>query len=148
MLLRVLPDVMILLKLAGACYLMWLGLRSPKSALYDHGRLALSPSPVRSLRQSFATGFLVSMTNPKAILFYAALMNVVVPPGAPAWFLALVVALSGVLAVVLHGVTATVFSTAMSVRIFNGARRWIAALFGVLFIGFGGVVVYAALRRS
>jgi threonine/homoserine/homoserine lactone efflux protein len=142
------PRAVVALKLAGALYLIWLGLRSLKSAMDTSGEIALSAPSERRMTQSVRNGFLVSMTNPKAALFFGSVMTAFIPGSAPDWFMALVVMLCGVLAAMLHAVTATVFSTAVAVRIFSGVRRWISAVFGVMFLGLGGSVAFAALRRQ
>lgn len=78
-----------LLKMAGACYLIWLGLTSLKNAAGHHRRgmdfarpdMATVPfSPLRSFRE----GFLSNVLNPKAIIFYLAFLpQFVDPAGSP-----------------------------------------------------------------
>ena len=78
-----------LLKAAGACYLIWLGLASLKNAAGNHSRgarfsqpsIAAVPfSPLRSFRE----GFLSNVLNPKAIIFYLAFLpQFVDPSGSP-----------------------------------------------------------------
>lgn len=64
------------LKIAGACYLVWLGIQSLRSA----GRVTTAPQlaeaaaiRVPALR-SFREGFLTNLLNPKVIVFYLALL--------------------------------------------------------------------------
>jgi len=89
------------LRWAGVVYLIWLGVqqwRAPPVALED-----IDPAAV-GRRALFWRGFLVSATNPKTLLFYAAFFpQFVDPSGAPlpqlllmsATFLALATALDG-----------------------------------------------------
>ena len=142
------PNAVLALKLLGALYLVWLGLRSLKSVVAAGEGIALPAPPERRLAQSLRSGFLVSMTNPKAALFFGSVMTACIPSAAPDWFLAFVVVLCGLLAMALHAVTATAFSTTLAIRVFAKSKRLIAAVFGVLFVGLGGAVAYAALRRS
>lgn len=60
-----------LLKLCGAAYLIYLGIRQWRSK----GPLAFSTRPVKptSRWRTFSEGALVAMSNPKAILFFTAL---------------------------------------------------------------------------
>ena len=61
------------LKLLGGCYLLYLGLKTFR----QRKSLALalsSPEPARSDGASFAQGFLVGATNPKTIVFLAAVL--------------------------------------------------------------------------
>jgi threonine/homoserine/homoserine lactone efflux protein len=65
----------------GVAYLIFLGLRVLFAAGSDDAR---APAHARSYKRSFATGFLVSLTNPKTLLFYGAFLPQFVSPGAPA----------------------------------------------------------------
>jgi homoserine/homoserine lactone efflux protein len=61
------------LKLAGAAYLIYLGVRQwrSKTNLFAGGEVAAEAA--RSGRSVFAQAFLLALTNPKAILFFTAL---------------------------------------------------------------------------
>jgi threonine/homoserine/homoserine lactone efflux protein len=74
------------LKIAGACYLVVLGIMSFRAAR----RTAREPAdpdvnerPSRSGRTSFVQGFLNNVLNPKPALFYLALVPQFVRPGDP-----------------------------------------------------------------
>lgn len=71
------------LKLAGALYLIWLGLASFKAAL-NAGKLARignETARVFSLRHSLGEGFLCNSLNPKAAVFYMAFLPQFIDPG-------------------------------------------------------------------
>ncbi|MBR9851932.1 MAG: LysE family transporter [Rhodobacteraceae bacterium] len=142
------PRAVIALKLAGAAYLVWLGLKSIRSARKPIDTLGLPKSDGKGTRRSLKSGFIVSMTNPKAALFFGSVMTAFIPSSAPNWFLALVVAVCGLLAVALHSITATVFSTSLAIRFFHGFQSAISYAFGAIFVGLGGSIAYAALRRD
>ncbi|WP_171178374.1 LysE family translocator [Ruegeria sp. HKCCD8929] len=135
------------LRLTGAAYLFWIGVRSLRSALQD-----VPPStPERarlSWRKAFRRGLLVSMGNPKAALFYGSILTAFVPAHASAPVLIGVVAVCGVLAMLLHTITATLFSTPQAMAAFARGRRAIDALFGLILTGLGGTVIWSVLRRS
>ncbi len=57
---------------AGALYLMWLGLKAWRSR--DARGLAIAASASPSGRAVFLQGFLIAITNPKALLFYIAFL--------------------------------------------------------------------------
>jgi threonine/homoserine/homoserine lactone efflux protein len=57
------------LRWIGVAYLVWLGVQQWRAAPAD---LAVSRPPPRSARATWTRGFLVSLTNPKVLLFYAA----------------------------------------------------------------------------
>jgi threonine/homoserine/homoserine lactone efflux protein len=78
------------LKIAGACYLVLLGILSFRAAR----RTAREPDdrpaderPARSGRASFAQGFLNNVLNPKPALFYLAFVPQFVHPGDPVFVL-------------------------------------------------------------
>lgn len=59
------------LRWLGVVYLLWLGVRTWRSASSDLSGIAAEP---RSASAIFARGFFVSLTNPKTLLFYAAFL--------------------------------------------------------------------------
>jgi threonine/homoserine/homoserine lactone efflux protein len=63
-------------KLAGAAYLVWLGVKTLRS----DGRLAEAAAESRSMRGYFVQGFLVLWSNPKALLFFGAFIPQFVNP--------------------------------------------------------------------
>jgi len=80
------------LQWVGAAYLLWIGLRmlaSPRRA----------PAPVlpQPVRRSFVRGFVVQAANPKAIVFFVALLPQFLEPEASVWFQVLVLGASSVL---------------------------------------------------
>lgn len=76
------------LKLAGAAYLVWLGLVSLRQAWKrgDSRATALPASPrLRfSARRSLAEGFLSNVLNPKAVVFYMAFLPQFIDPSGSA----------------------------------------------------------------
>jgi threonine/homoserine/homoserine lactone efflux protein len=133
------------LKIAGACYLVVLGVLSFRSARRT-ARGAPAPwvdaRATRSARTSFAQGFLNNVLNPKPALFYLAFMPQFFEPGDPvvlltAIFVAIHIAMGVVWLVTwawLVGRTSGAF----------GGVRWRAALERVA----GGVLVALGLRLA
>lgn len=71
------------IKFAGAAYLAWLGLRKlwkARRAGAAGGEAARS-----SLKMLWLQGFLTSATNPRAVVFFAALFPQFISPEAPFW---------------------------------------------------------------
>ena len=60
-----------IVKYAGAGYLLWLGCRAFRSSVSP---LMVAPRSGRGLVKDVGLGFLVTLGNPKAILFYSALL--------------------------------------------------------------------------
>lgn len=77
-----------LLKLAGACYLVWLGGRSLYAAYRGESGLKFQAGTVRHRRVSVWTslreGFLSNVLNPKTVVFYMAFLPQFIQPGDPA----------------------------------------------------------------
>lgn len=64
---------------AGVAYLLWLAVQAWRAPVLDLA--AVRPEPA-SARAILVRGFLVSLTNPKTLLFYAAFFPQFVSPGA------------------------------------------------------------------
>ncbi len=142
------PTAVLFLKLSGAAYLVWLGINSIKNARKRSNTLDLESPHIPTWKKAFSMGFTVSMTNPKAALFYGSVMATFVPVTAPNWFFVLVVVISGMLAVILHSITATLFSTDIAIQFFDRFKHAISYVFGAIFITLGSFIAYDALRRT
>lgn len=70
------PEVFRWVAIAGGLYVAWLGLNSLWGAWKDKGGKAIGPGAagVYSKRSAFRDGFAVQIANPKAILFFAAVL--------------------------------------------------------------------------
>lgn len=100
------------LKIAGACYLVWLGIQSLRSA----GRAVAAPEiadagaacvpPLRSFRE----GFLTNLLNPKVIVFYLALLPQFIGPDDP-------VLQKSLLLAVIHFVEGILWFTVVSILV-------------------------------
>jgi homoserine/homoserine lactone efflux protein len=77
-----LSEIFQVVRWAGALYLIWLGIRAWRA----HGAqgMAVAPAGTRSLGALFLQGFLVAITNPKALVFYIAFLPQFVDPHLPA----------------------------------------------------------------
>ena len=71
------------IKLAGGCYLLYLGIRGLRAgARAAPGEMPVRDLPASPLRQ-IAGGFLCNAFNPKAPIYFLALFTVVLSPGLP-----------------------------------------------------------------
>ncbi|AOK06978.1 LysE family transporter [Burkholderia sp. AU19243] len=123
------------LRLAGAAYLIWLGL---KMVLNARKPLAVSARTVSAGWHAAKKGFVASMTNPKAVAFYGSIFALMVPAHAPAWFNVTVVALS----IAISGAwycTMALLASHPSVRgLLVRRKAAIDTTAGVLLMGLGG----------
>ncbi len=83
-LLSALPQLLTAIKLVGAVYLIWVGIRawrddSPPIDIDGDGSVAGR----RTARELFRAGFLISISNPKALIFAAAFFPQFVSPALP-----------------------------------------------------------------
>jgi threonine/homoserine/homoserine lactone efflux protein len=129
------------LRLAGAAYLVWLGwklLRAP-GAIAEPGRSAAPPRG-----GFFLQGFLVLLSNPKALLLYGAFIpQFVDPKGDYVWQVALLGATFMVIATLSDGFYAVLSGRAG--RLLTRQRvRLVSRLSGALVIGGG---IWLALAR-
>ncbi|KQZ62827.1 MULTISPECIES: LysE family translocator [unclassified Lysobacter] len=105
------------LKLAGAAYLIWLGIRQWR-ARDDLFARAPAPAAVSSPRRLFLQGLLVAATNPKSILFFTALLPQFMRADAPL--------LPQFFALTLSFAACTVLSHLCYVALARVLRRWFA----------------------
>ena len=84
------------IRIAGAAYLVYLGIRmllSARRKAPEGG--AISTASVDSAGQAWRRGLLVGLTNPKTATFFATLFVTLLPVEAPAWVYLSVVGLVG-----------------------------------------------------
>ncbi|EKG41703.1 LysE family translocator [Pseudomonas syringae] len=130
-------SAFLVLKIAGAGYLVYLGIKQWRSARSAFDALANVPKAV-STGSLFIKGISVALTNPKAILFFIAFLPQFIQPGT------FQVEQTGVLIVTFAGcsVVAHVFYVLLAQtlkRHLNSARRRqnVNRVFGASFIGLG-----------
>ena len=132
------------MKFLGAGYLIWLGIqkwRDAPQAIDGDGTAAVKPQGL------FTQGLLVNLTNPKAIVFMAALTPQFIDPARPQWlqFVIIGATMCGVDTIVMSGYAL------LATRL----RRWLRnpramraqnRFFGGIFVGAGTLL--AASSRS
>lgn len=129
------PTLFKALQVAGAAYLGWLGLKM-LLARDGEGGLPVRVSPGRYLRQ----GFLITLSNPKAIVFYMAFFPLFIDPARQqgVWtfaFMALLIAT--ITAVWCLTLCAGADAVAAYVRAHRRLARALQRLAGLALLGFG-----------
>jgi threonine/homoserine/homoserine lactone efflux protein len=125
-----------MVKVAGATYLVYLGLR----ALWRSrtGSNAGESSRGRAGKHPLRTGLMTNLLNPKIAVFYASVLPSLVPHGAlPIIWLPILVLTHVLLSLILLTGYSVVFSRSRSVLDRPRVRRLIDAITGVVLIGFG-----------
>lgn len=138
--LRASHDAYLALKLAGAAYLIWLGVQSLRArALGPVPEASASPAPARRrLGEGFGAGLSTNLLNPKIGVLFVALLPGFIPAGhsvgATSLLLgAIYIAETAVYVVVLIALSGPVVRWMSNARV----RRRLDRLMGVVFVAFG-----------
>lgn len=135
--LRSLPWLHGALRMAGALYLLWLGFRMLKGAWRPMNPEGAVP-PAGSGWAAARKGYLVSMTNPKAVAFYGSILALLVPAQAPGWLYAATVMLAALISAGWYCGVALVLSHPALRRRFLKAKTVIEATLGLCLLALGG----------
>lgn len=127
------------LKMLGAAYLAWVGLKALAEALRGTRAQAVAPARRRrTLGRAYAEGLMTNALNPKVSMFYIAALPQFLPPEAmtPANVYALVLVHSALNAT---WFTLLILLFARLGSAFAGGRltRWVKGATGLVFLGFG-----------
>lgn len=134
-------EALILLKIVGGLYLLYLALKAGKAALASDAETAADARPngaALSGADLYRRGLLMHLSNPKSILAWIALVTLGLGPDSSWHTLAAILGGCAVLSVTIFCGYAIIFSTAPMVRLYRRARRWIEGLLAVCF-GFAGL---------
>lgn len=128
----------IVLRVAGGMYLAWLGLQllfaRPKTLEVDGAETA-------PRRNHFLFGYLVTMTNPKAIVLFASVFATSVTGETPLWVLAAMVFLVVAASASWYTLVSLFMSSAPVLRRFAGMQHRVERVAGVCFIAIGGRIL-------
>lgn len=119
----VFPWAYALLKTGGALYLLWIAIATWRAAAQPLE--ADVPDPARRLWRAARTGALLNLGNPKSVLFAAAVLVVIFPPGLGAGEIALVALNHFVLETLLYAGLALIVSTPAVSRRYLALKAWI-----------------------
>jgi threonine/homoserine/homoserine lactone efflux protein len=125
-------------RVLGGAYLIYLGirlLRSKPTTMDD----AAARGPVRGSALVF--GFLVTLTNPKAIVLFASVFATAVTASTPHWLMGLMIALVVASSLTWYSIVSLFMSSAPVMRRFEHARHWIERVAGASFILIGGRII-------
>jgi amino acid exporter len=123
-------SLVILLKLFGAAYLIWLAYKAFGSAMTAGDWIR--PSVVKG-KSLFVRGIAIQMTNPKAALHWTAIVSFGLGTNASLWTGSALVASATLLSISGHLAYALAFSTRPVVMFYRNFRRWIDGSLGVFF---------------
>ncbi len=125
-----------LLRLLGAAYLLYLGVRLIASGLASRTSPSASQPKIVG-RNPFTTAVATTLSNPKSAVFWTSAFLVAVPPHAPAWFYAAILAVIAMQTFLWYGSVALFFSTGFARQQYLRLSRWLDLLAGVVLVGLG-----------
>lgn len=118
---------------AGGAYLLFLAFKSARAAIRG-GAAPTGRAAAGGLKRLYLRGLGIHLTNPKAILFWASLFALGVPPGEGAGAVATLLAMCFAMAAAVFGGYALLFSTPAAMRAWARMARALnagmAAIFG------------------
>ncbi len=141
------PEVLMAVKVAGALYLVYLGVRLLLEK--PHATEAPASSHARATPAALVRrGFIVNITNPKAILFFLAFIPQFVNPNAnlPVQYAIIMATLVGLDVIVMWGFYG---GAAKALNRFTGSPQGqltLNRIFGVLFLLIAGLVAFMPLH--
>lgn len=141
------PTAVLMFRLIGASYLLWLGYKYLRSVWLGQAAALKITKVDHSNWGAFRTGFIVVMTNPKAMLFFSSVFVAFIPASAPLWMWIVILLFSQTQAFLQHCLTAWLFSTKTVVRRIETAQRRVNGVIGTLYCGLGLGIGVDALRR-
>lgn len=123
------------LRMIGAAYLLYLAYGAFRKVVQPPSLQTMESNP-GSISKQFLVGYLLQVTNPKAISFWIAIASIGAVEGASFFVVALFIAGSFLISFGCHGAWALALSLDSVRRGYAAVRRWIEATLGCLFIFF------------
>lgn len=132
----------IVLKILGGLYLLWMAYKALRSAMSETNKQTQSTLS-KNTGSLYRRGLLLHLTNPKAILGWAAVITI--SQGGSASIPVLVVTLVGCLVItnIIHFTYAGLFASEAAMAGYRSARRWIDGTLSVIF-GYAGIRLIAS----
>lgn len=126
-----------LVRILGGCYLIYLGVRL----------VIAMPAQIQMTRgkptggNPLLFGFLVTLTNPKAVVIFTSVFATAITETTPFWLLALMIGLVMLSSLVWYAIVSIFMSSPPILSRFRNAQHWIERAAGVCFIAIGGRIL-------
>jgi threonine efflux protein len=127
----------LVLKLAGAAYLVWYGLKLLWSGAKQGAAVPANSQHVPTPGRAFRTGLLTSLTNPKTGVFWTSVFATTLPVGAPVWVYVAIALMIAVLSAIWHVGIALVFMAGPIHTAYRRLRRPIDTTCGTILVLLG-----------
>ncbi|MEM0899019.1 MAG: LysE family translocator [Pseudomonadota bacterium] len=146
--LELFPASLIALKLLGGAYLLWLAIKGVRSALANRpGAITPTAKPI-TVTGAYFKGLFVLLTNPKAVLMWAAVSSFLFGRGLSALEVLAFGPVGAFSGLIVYGTYAWLFSTGLAMRSYQRFARWIEFAFAATFGAFGATLVRDALSEA
>ena len=140
------PNALYAIRLLGGAYLLFLGWRSAQSALRNAPRTSsVRIETTTGLWPLVGRGYLMHITNPKAVLNWTAIIAVGLPAQASWQIVAAILLGCMMISLTFNCGYALAFSTAPMVAAYRRARRWIEGALAGFFVFAGFKLLTARL---
>lgn len=127
------------LKVAGGCYLLWLGWKNFRSAMMPgDARIIVDAQGNTTFRALYLKGLGIHLTNPKAIFVWLSLVSLGLPRNASPEIIGIFIGGAMIIGLISFNLLAILFSTGPMMRGYRKARRGIEGFLGAFF-AFAGV---------
>src|SRR5215510_11463043 len=132
-----LSSLSFVLKLAGAAYLVWYGLKLLRSAGKKGIEVPADTQNVPTTGHAFRTGLWTSLTNPKSGVFWTSIFATTLPVGAPVWVYVATALMIAVLSATWHVGIALMFMAGPIQTAYRRLRRPIDTACGTVLVLLG-----------
>jgi threonine/homoserine/homoserine lactone efflux protein len=123
------------LRIAGAAYLAFVGLRMLWSAWWSS---AASPGkPAQARRSPVLAGLLTNLSNPKSAVFWTSVFVLIMPPHPPVWFMLAAIGIAVGQTALWYSLVALFLSTPLARNGYARLVRWMDAVAGAVMLGLG-----------
>jgi threonine efflux protein len=129
-----LPELYDVLRLLGAAYLIWLG---GKMAWKAGAPMPAAATTTAGGWASARKAWLVNMTNPKSLAYYASVFAVLVPSRAPLWVYVAAMGMTSLISCAWYCGVAWLLSGEAARRAFLRARPAMETVIGLFLVGLG-----------
>ena len=140
------PSAIVLVRVAGAAYLAWLGVASIWRVARKHdaslGLIASAGRLPEERRASFRDGLIVNLLNPSIATFYLVVVPSFLPAGAPRWYYPMLAAIHIAIAFTCHGVWTVAFDRLRELFHLPAAHRTLETVSGMALIGLAARVFW------
>ena len=141
------PAALLVLKIAGGLYLLYLAARGLRAGIRGEAVNLTADERGQSLKSNWQTGMLVVVTNPKAALMWIAMATFLFAGGGTWVHVLLFGPLGALSAIAVYGLYAWLFSTPVAIRSYQKFSRVFEYSFASLFGLFGAKLMWDGLKE-